>query len=148
MCKQILQSNKNSSICTQLNNFKASKWLNGSIWPIDETPTSTTTPVQSGLGSNGIPKASGLAHCQQMCHKSFKREYYPSADVQSALSTDPAERKKERSRIWTKEGKKEKRRKEEKKERKKERDGEREVECVRKKAEKEDDKGLKKQTKN
>ena len=29
-----------------------SKWLNNSIWPIDETLTSTTTLGQSGPGSN------------------------------------------------------------------------------------------------
>ena len=29
------------------------KWLNSSIWPIDQTLTGTTTPGQSGRGGNG-----------------------------------------------------------------------------------------------
>ena len=42
-----------SIVCTQLNGYKFSKWLNISIWPIDKTQTGTTTPDQSWHGSNG-----------------------------------------------------------------------------------------------
>ena len=44
---------QSSFVCTQLNGFKYSKWLNISIWPIDGTLTDTTAPGQSGFGSNG-----------------------------------------------------------------------------------------------
>ena len=69
---QVLLSNTNSSIqlysyvCTQLNGFKYSKWLNSPTWPIDGILISTTTSDQSGTGSNGnkevlyIPQALGL----------------------------------------------------------------------------------------
>ena len=40
----------NSFVCTQLNGFKSSKWLNSSVWPIDGTLTGTTTPGQSEQG--------------------------------------------------------------------------------------------------
>ena len=56
---QVLLSNTNNSfwyqpfVYPQLNDFKYSKWLNNSIWPIDRTLTGTTTLGQSGLGSNG-----------------------------------------------------------------------------------------------
>ena len=56
---QVLLSNTNNSIqhysfvCTQLNGFKYSKWLNSSIWPIDGALTGTSTAGQSELGSNG-----------------------------------------------------------------------------------------------
>ena len=55
---QVLLSNTNSSsqhysfVCTQLNGFKYSKWLNSSIWCIDGTQTGTTTLGQSGPESN------------------------------------------------------------------------------------------------
>ena len=45
---------------TQLYGFKQlteiilSKWLNSSIWSTDEILTGTTTPGQSGFGSNGV----------------------------------------------------------------------------------------------
>ena len=42
-----------SSDCTQLNGFKFIKWLNISIWPIDESITGTTTSGQCWPGSNG-----------------------------------------------------------------------------------------------
>ena len=35
-------------MCTQLNGFKYSKWVNSFIWSIDGTLTGTTTPGQSG----------------------------------------------------------------------------------------------------
>ena len=60
---------QNSFVCTHLNGFKysyvkivilfnvncfkSSKWLNNSIWCIDRALTGTTTPVQSGPGSDG-----------------------------------------------------------------------------------------------
>ena len=37
----------------QLNSFKYRKWLDSSIWPILGTLASSTTPGQSGPGSNG-----------------------------------------------------------------------------------------------
>ena len=40
---------QNSFVCTQLNGFKYSKWLNSAIWPIDGTLTGTNAPGQSGL---------------------------------------------------------------------------------------------------
>ena len=56
-----------SFVCTQLNSFKYSKWLNSCIWPIDGTLTSTTTPGLCGPGSNAnkgvlhIPQSSRTA---------------------------------------------------------------------------------------
>ena len=44
--------NQNLFVCTQLNGFKQSKWLSINNWPLDETLTDTTTPGQSGPGSN------------------------------------------------------------------------------------------------
>ena len=41
-----------------MNGFRPSKWLNNFIWPIDGTPTGTTTLGQSWPGSNS--KALGL----------------------------------------------------------------------------------------
>ena len=38
---------------TELNGFKWRKWLDISIWPINETRKGTTTLIQSGPGSNG-----------------------------------------------------------------------------------------------
>ena len=43
----------NLFMCTQLNDFKCSKWLNSSIWPLDGTLTGTTTLDQNGPGING-----------------------------------------------------------------------------------------------
>ena len=69
---QLLLSNSNNSISTQLNDFKYKKWLNISIWPIAGTTIGTITPVQSGFGSNGndwvlhIPKAAGLEPHHQL----------------------------------------------------------------------------------
>ena len=40
-----------------LNGFKYRKGLNSSTWLIDKTPTGTTTPGQSGPGSNGNEEA-------------------------------------------------------------------------------------------
>ena len=40
---------QNSFVCTQLNGFKYSKWLNSSIWPIDGNLTGTKTPGQSRI---------------------------------------------------------------------------------------------------
>ena len=42
----------NSYLIAQLNSFKYRKWLNSSIWPIDETLMVNITPSQSGLESN------------------------------------------------------------------------------------------------
>ena len=52
-----------SFICTQLNGFKYSKELNTSIWPIDRTLTYTTTPSQSGPGSNGNKVVLHVSYC-------------------------------------------------------------------------------------
>ena len=41
---------------TQLNGFKHIKWFNNSIWPMNGTTTGTTTPSQSGPGSNDYGK--------------------------------------------------------------------------------------------
>ena len=44
-------------VCTQLNGFKYSKWLNSSSRPLDGTLTDITNPSQSGQGSishNGV----------------------------------------------------------------------------------------------
>ena len=43
---------KSTFVCTQLNGFKYSKWLNSFFWPIDGTLTGTTTLGQSGPESN------------------------------------------------------------------------------------------------
>ena len=51
--KNIFQTSPSSFVCTQLNGFKNSKWLNSSIWSIDETLTGITTPSLSGHGSIG-----------------------------------------------------------------------------------------------
>ena len=50
---QVLLSNTNSFIFTQLNGFKYSKSLNSSLWPIYGTPTDTSTSGCDGPGSNG-----------------------------------------------------------------------------------------------
>ena len=42
-----------SFVCSQLNGFKYSKWLNSSMWSTDGTLTDTNTSSQSGSGSNG-----------------------------------------------------------------------------------------------
>ena len=42
----------NNFVCTQLNGFKYSKWLNGSICSTHGTPKGTTTLSQSEPGSN------------------------------------------------------------------------------------------------
>ena len=44
---------QSSFVCTQLNGFNYTKWLQSSIWSIDETLTGITTSGQSGPGSNG-----------------------------------------------------------------------------------------------
>ena len=60
---QVLLLNTNSSIYTQINGSEYSKWLNSSIWPIEETLTDAPIPGESQLGSNGnegvlhIPKS-------------------------------------------------------------------------------------------
>ena len=48
---QVLLSNTNSFIFTQLNYFQYCKWLNSSVWPI--VTTVITIPGQSGPRSNG-----------------------------------------------------------------------------------------------
>ena len=59
---QVLLSNTNSPIWTQLNGHKYRKWLTISIWPINGNLTGTTNPDQSGPGSNGNE---GLLHIPQ-----------------------------------------------------------------------------------
>ena len=82
----------------QLNGFKYCKGLYSSIWLIDETLTSTTTLVQSGTGSNGNE---GIVHILQYSQISWSDGlasypehslgvYYPSAEMQSAYYTVPA----------------------------------------------------------
>ena len=45
-----------SFVCTLLNGFKYSKWLNCSIWPIGRTLIGTSTLSKSEPGSNGNEK--------------------------------------------------------------------------------------------
>ena len=63
---QVLICNTNSILHSfaraQLNGFKKRKWLNISIWHIDRTLTGTTSPGQSGPGSNGNE---GVLHITQ-----------------------------------------------------------------------------------
>ena len=54
-----------SFVYTQLNDFKYSKWLNCSIWPIVGILTDITTPGQSREGNNGNK---GVLHSLQ-CSK-------------------------------------------------------------------------------
>ena len=53
---------KQSFVCTQLNDFKHSKWLNISVWPIDGTLRGPTKLSQSGPGSNSNE---GILHIPQ-----------------------------------------------------------------------------------
>ena len=50
---EVLLYDINNSIQNQLNGCKYIKWLNSSIWLLDETLTGTTILDQSGPGSNG-----------------------------------------------------------------------------------------------
>ena len=68
---QILLSNANSSIYTQLNSFKYDKWLNSSIWWLDGTLTGTTTLGKSRSGRND---SKGVLHI----HQSSRIEVSPS----------------------------------------------------------------------
>ena len=73
-----------------------------SIWPIDRTLSSATTPSQSGPGSNGnevvlyIPQSSSIAETSTSdClvlypGHSLMGGSYPSAEVQLVYSTTPA----------------------------------------------------------
>ena len=72
------------------------KWLNSSIWPIDETLTGTTTTSQSGHGNNGNE---GILHILQSSRIWASPldgleagESYSSAEMQSTYSTAPADR--------------------------------------------------------
>ena len=79
----------NLFVCTQ---FKCS------IWPIDKTQTSATTPGQSEPGSNGneevlhIPQSStitgaSLLDCLMSYSRHSLRGAYPSVEIQSPYST-------------------------------------------------------------
>ena len=57
---------QSSFVCTQLNSFKFSEWLNLSIWPIDNTLTGTTTPGQSGPGSYDNKKVLHIPQTQEL----------------------------------------------------------------------------------
>ena len=58
-CLQVLLCHTNNSIwyqlfvCTQLNDYMYSKWLDISFWPLDGNQENTTVPGQSGPESNG-----------------------------------------------------------------------------------------------
>ena len=54
-----------SFVCTKMNGFKLSKWLNSSIWSIDGALTGTTTPGQSRTGSNDYEE---VLHIPQSCN--------------------------------------------------------------------------------
>ena len=93
--------NTNNSICVQLNNFKYSKWLNSSIWPIDRTLTGTTPLGQSEPESNGNegviynPKAPGVGSCYQMQFSVISSTLADGgvlAEMQSVYSTAPDDR--------------------------------------------------------
>ena len=55
----------NSHLFAQKSGFEYREWLSISIWPVDGTLTSTTTPSQSGLSNDiewelSIPQSSSL----------------------------------------------------------------------------------------
>ena len=52
-CLQYLFNTACSNLCSQVNGFEYTKWLNSSIWPIDGTLTVTTTSGKSGPESTG-----------------------------------------------------------------------------------------------
>ena len=73
-----------------------------SIWPIDSSPTDSTTPGQSGPGSNGnkgvlcIPQSSRITGASPSgCLVSYLvhslRESYPSAEMQLVYSLAPTD---------------------------------------------------------
>ena len=73
--------------------FKVREWLNSSISPTDKTLTGTTTPGQSGPGSNGWE---GVLHIPQISNTGaslsdglvsgpehwLEERSYPSAEMQ------------------------------------------------------------------
>ena len=82
-----------SFVCTQLNGFRYSKWLNRFIWPRDGGLTSKTTLGPSGCGSN-----EGTLYVLQSYQMQFNVIYrtrvgrsYPSTKTQSAYSTASAD---------------------------------------------------------
>ena len=110
---QILQSYTNSFICSELNAFRycyisrriqfnichlLGKWLNNSIQLIDVTLTSTTTPGQSGPGSNNdeavlyIPHSSRTEATASDGFVSYPGHTYPSAKMQSVYSAASVDR--------------------------------------------------------
>ena len=75
---------------------------NSSIWPIDRTLASATTPSQSGPGSNvnervlRIPQSSSItgalqSDCLMSSTGHSLRESYPSEEMQLVYSTAPAD---------------------------------------------------------
>ena len=106
----MIPSNINNSIQqysiagTHLKRLTYSKSLNCSISPIDGTLTGTSTPDQSGPGSNGdqgcftFPKIKGLEPDHQIHlsviigHLLVGGRFYPSAEMQSAYFTSPTDR--------------------------------------------------------
>ena len=97
---QVLLSNTNRKICTQLNGSKCWKWLHISIWPLNETLTDTITLGQSGPHSNsnegelyiqnwvltirGLSVISRATYCRWGSFNLF-------AEMQSAYSTAPVD---------------------------------------------------------
>ena len=72
---------------------------NCSIWPIDRTLSDTTSPGQSGPGSDGNKHSPTLHHYWNLTMRLFGVIYrtivvlgsYPSAEMQSVYSTAPAD---------------------------------------------------------
>ena len=65
------------------------KWLNSSIWPIDRTKTDTTTPGQSGSGSNDNVGVLYILLSSRTRTSPTGHSAYLSAEMQSAYSTTP-----------------------------------------------------------
>ena len=104
---QLNSSNSNNSVSMsktvsfQTIQFRISTQFS-SIWPIDRTLSSATTPGQSGPGSNGnegvlrIPQISSITGTSPsdglMSYPGHSLgEFYPSAEKQSVYSTTPSD---------------------------------------------------------
>ena len=101
-CLQVSLFNTNNSIKKAAICLHTAKWSISSIWPIDGTLSSTTTPSQSEPESNGNEgvisflqsyktEASRLDGLVSYPVHSHWWASYPSAEMQSANSTVPAD---------------------------------------------------------